>query len=227
MLLRDVYKYPTILKQQTEIGRQYLTPDGSRVPSVTTILDKTKPEENRKALNEWRKRVGETQANAITKAATSRGTIMHKRLEEYILGQTKPPGSNLVYKEAAKMADKIITEFIDPHLSEVWGNEVSLYYTGLYAGTTDCVGLWKGKPAIVDFKQTNKPKKREWIEDYFLQLSAYAHAHNHIYGTDIKQGVVLMCSGDLETQLFETTLDEFNLYSDKWWERVEQYHLAR
>ena len=227
MLLKSIYEYPSISRQQSEIGRQYLTPDGMKVPSVTTILDKTKPEEKRQALYEWRKRVGEAEANAITKAATSRGTIMHKRLEDYIAGEMKPPGSNIVHQEAAKMADRIIAEFVDPHIDEIWGSEVNLYYTGLYAGTTDCVGMWKGKPAIMDFKQTNKPKKREWIDDYFLQLSAYAHAHNHIFGTEINQGVILMCSSDLETQLFEISGDEFDHYSSKWWERVEQYHVGQ
>jgi hypothetical protein len=227
MLLKSIFEYPSIKRTQTDIGRQYLTPDGNRVPSVTTILDKTKPEEKVQALNEWRKRVGYDKAAEITKNAANRGTIMHKRLEEYILGESKPAGSNIVHAQAAKMADAIIEQYIKPNVDEIWGNEVNLYYTGLYAGTTDCVGIWKRKPAILDFKQTNKPKKREWIEDYFLQLAAYGNAHNHIYGTDIKQGVILMCSGDLETQLFEINFAEFDKYSDLWWQRVEQYHLGK
>ena len=226
MLLKSVYEYPSIKRMQSDVGRQYLTPDGGKVPSVTTILDKTKPIEKVQALNEWRKRVGYAAATEITKNAANRGTIMHKRLEDYIAGEMKPPGSNIVHAQAAKMADAIIEQYIKPNVSEIWGSEVNLYYTGLYAGTTDCVGVWKDKSAILDFKQTNKPKKREWIDDYFLQLSAYAHAHNHIYGTDIKQGVILMCSGDLETQLFEMDLGEFEKYSDLWWKRVEQYHLT-
>ena len=225
MLLKSVFEYHPIKRTQSDIGRQYLTPDGKRVPSVTTILDKTKPEEKVQALNEWRKRVGYDKAAEITKNAASRGTIMHKRLEEFILGDIKPPGSNVVHAQAAKMADAIIEQYLKPNVTEIWGNEVNLYYSGLYAGTTDCVGIWKNAPAILDFKQTNKPKKHEWIDDYFMQLSAYAHAHNHIYGTDIKQGVILMCSGELETQLFELNLEDFNKYSDAWWQRVEQYHL--
>lgn len=226
MLLKSIYEYPSIKRMQSDIGRQYLTPDGAKVPSVTTVLDKTKPIEKVQALNEWRKRVGHDKAAEITKNAASRGTIMHKRLEEFIVGEMKPPGSNVVHAQAAKMADAIIEQYIKPYVGEIWGSEVNLYYTGLYAGTTDCVGIWKDKPAIMDFKQTNKPKKREWIDDYFLQLSAYAHAHNHIYGTEIKQGVILMCSGELETQLFELNLEEFDKYSDLWWHRVEQYHLT-
>jgi hypothetical protein len=226
MLLKSIYEYPSIKRMQSDIGRQYLTPDGARVPSVTTILDKTKPIEKVQALNEWRNRVGHAQAAEITKNAANRGTIMHKRIEEYLAGETKPPGSNVVHAQAAKMADAIIDNYIKPNITEIWGSEVNLYYTGLYAGTTDCVGMWKNAPAIIDFKQTNKPKKREWIEDYFLQLSAYAHAHNHIYGTDIKQGVILMCSGELETQIFELNLSDFETYSDLWWNRVKQYHIG-
>jgi ATP-dependent exoDNAse (exonuclease V) beta subunit len=225
MLLKKIYEYPSIRRMQSDIGRQYLTPDGNKVPSVTTVLDKTKPIEKVQALNEWRNRVGHAQAAEITKNAASRGTIMHKRLEEFIVGEMKPPGSNVVHAQAAKMADAIIEQYMKPYVDEIWGSEVNLYYTGLYAGTTDCVGVWKDKPAIIDFKQTNKPKKREWIDDYFLQLSAYAHAHNHIYGTDIQQGVILMCSGELETQLFELTFEDFTKYSDVWWKRVEEYHL--
>jgi genome maintenance exonuclease 1 len=225
MLLKPLYEYSSIKRVQSELGRQYLTPDGIKVPSVTTVLDKTKPIEKVQALNEWRKRVGHDKAAEITKNAASRGTIMHKRLEEFIAGEMKPPGSNVVHAQAAKMADAIIEQYMKPFVGEIWGSEVNLYYTGLYAGTTDCVGIWKGKPAIMDFKQTNKPKKREWIDDYFLQLSAYAHAHNHIHGTDIKQGVILMCSGELETQLFELNLEDFEKYSELWWKRVEQYHL--
>lgn len=226
MLLKSTFQYSTIKRIQSDIGRQYLTPDGTRVPSVTTILDKTKPEEKVKALNEWRNRVGHAQATEITKNAASRGTIMHRRIEEYITGDIKPPGSNIVHAQAAKMADMIIESYLKPNVTEIWGSEVGLYYTGLYAGTTDCVGIWKNNPAIIDFKQTNKPKKREWIDDYFMQLAAYAHAHNHMLGTDIKQGVILMCSGDLEPQMFELSFNEFDEYSEKWWKRVEQYHLA-
>ena len=225
MLLNPAFQYSAIKRIQTDDGRQYLTPDGNRVPSVTTILDKTKPAENVKALHEWRKRVGYAQATEITKNAASRGTIMHKRIEEYIIGDVKPPGSNIVHAQAAKMADIIIESYLKPNVSEIWGSEVNLYYTGLYAGTTDCVGMWKNQPAIIDFKQTNKPKKREWIDDYFMQLAAYAHAHNHMFGTSIKQGIILMCSGDLEPQIFELSATEFDQYSEKWWKRVEQYHL--
>lgn len=226
MLLKSVYEYPIISRMKTDIGRQYLTPDGNKVSSVTTILDKTKPFEKVQALNDWRNRVGHAQAAEITKNAANRGTIMHKRLEEYIAGEVKPPGSNVVHAQAAKMADAIIENYIKPNVLEIWGSEINLYYSGLYAGTTDCVGVWNNQPAIIDFKQSNRLKKIEWIDDYFLQTVAYAHAHNHIFGTNIRNGVILICTGDLETQLFEISDTKFDEYSDLWWKRVEQYHLT-
>ena len=132
MLLKSNFKYLSIKRMQSDIGRQYLTPDGNKVPSVTTVLDKTKPIEKVQALNEWRNRVGHAQAAEITKNAANRGTIMHKRLEEFILGEMKLPGSNVVHAQAAKMADAIIEQYLKPHVSEVWGNEVNLYYSGLF-----------------------------------------------------------------------------------------------
>lgn len=224
MLLKKVYDYPIISRTQTKKGRQYLCPDGRPVPSVTTILDQTKSEEKKQALQKWRARVGETQAAEITRNAANRGTSMHKQLEEFIIGKNISTGTNLVHQQASKMANAIIEEFLKPSVSEVWGNEVSLYYTGLYAGTTDCVGLWNGRPAIIDFKQTNKPKKVEWIEDYFLQTVFYGTAHNHIYGTDIKQGVILMCSSDLLTQKFEITDNKWDHYESIMWDRIEQFY---
>jgi len=227
MLFKELYDYKSISRTEGATGRLYLCPDGSKVPSVTTILDKTKPEEKRQALAEWRKRVGEEKAIEITKAAAGRGTAMHSFLERYIVGMDITPGSNLVQQQAHKMASVIIEEMLKPNVQEVWGVETNLYYPELYAGTTDCVGMWRGRPAIMDFKQTNKPKKEEWIDDYFLQLAAYAQAHDKLYGTDIDQGVIMMCSGDLQGQLFVIEGPRFQQFKDGWWDRVEQYWRER
>jgi len=228
MLITSKYPY-TILSRKTieGIGRQYICPDGTPVPSVTTVLDKTKSEEKKAVLQNWRKRVGESAAAEITKNAASRGTSMHKFLERHMLGEDLNPGSNLVQQQAYKMAEIVIEQMIKPNVTEVWGVETSLYFPQLYAGTTDCVGLWNGRPAIIDFKQTNKPKKREWIEDYFYQLTAYAQAHDELYNTEIDQGVILMCSGDLTPQLFVLEGEEFQSYRDKWWDRLEKYYIER
>ena len=226
-MLIEKYNYTPISRESIEGKRHYCLPDGSKVPSVTTILDATKPLEKRQALANWKKRVGEAQAQQITTEAASRGTRMHKWLETYVKeGDMGVPGTNPFSKQSHSMANIIVFEGLGKHVSEFWGVEVPVYYSGLYAGTTDCIGIWKGRPAIMDFKQTNKPKKREWIEDYFLQLAAYALAHNSTHGTDIEQGVVLMCSANNEYQEFEVSGSEFEMYTHKWLERVEQYHLS-
>jgi hypothetical protein len=218
------FNYSKIKRETVDGKRHYCTPDGRKLPSVTTILDATKPQEKVQALKEWRDRVGHKKAQQITTEAAGCGTTMHKMLEEHLLGTAKPPGSNLVQKIAYPMAQKIITEGL-AHLSECWGTEIPVWYPELYAGSTDGAGVWKGKPAIFDFKQTNKPKKREWIDDYFLQLTAYGQAHNALHGTDIKTGVVLMCSRACEYQEFVIEGAEWDHYANQWWSRVEEYYL--
>ena len=226
MIITERYKYTTIQQKNSPKGRQYICPDGLPVPSVTTILSQTKSAEDMAGLNRWKKRVGKDNAQRIVTEAGNRGTSMHKKIEEYLLGIDNEVGSNTIHQQTSKMANLIIDKYLEPNLTEVWGSEVRLYYTGLYAGTTDCVGLWKGKPAIVDFKQSNKPKKLEWITDYLLQLVAYAHAHNHVHDTNIRNGVVLMCTPDLQPQCFELTDDIFDSVSDQWWERVKKFHVG-
>ena len=120
------------------------------------------------------------------------------------------------------MAKKIIEKAF-PDITEVWGSEVHLYYPEKYAGTTDLVGLYKGKPAIVDFKQTNRPKKREWVQDYLMQLAAYAQAHNKLFDTDIQQGVILMCSRDLTFQRFELEGANFQRACDTFMKKLDLY----
>ena len=224
-MLIQKYNYTPISRESVDGKRHYCLPDGSKVPSVTTILDKTKSEEAKQSLQRWRRSVGEQKAQEITTEAASRGTRMHKWLETYVLeGDMGVPGTNPFSKQSHGMANVIVFEGLGKHVTEYWGVEVPVYYSGLYAGTTDCIGVWKGKPAIIDFKQTNKPKKREWIGDYFLQLTAYALAHNATHGTDIKSGIILMCSADNQYQEFEIHGEEFEMYTHKWLERVEQYH---
>ena len=194
------------------------------MPSVTTILDKTKPEEKKQALRNWKKRVGVQQAQKITTEAASRGTRMHKYLEDYVNGEVlKESVSNPYAQQSLDMAKIVVKEGLC-NVDEYWGTEVALYFPQIYAGTTDCVGVHKGKDCIMDFKQTNKPKKREWIEDYFLQLCAYAEAHNEVYGTKIRKGVVLMCSKDYEYQEFISEGTEWDTWKQLWWQRVEEYY---
>ena len=224
MALINKFPYKEMKRETTTEGRKYLAPDGEKLPSVTTILDATKPIEAKKALIEWRRRVGEQKAKEITAEAAGRGTRMHKYLENYVLnGETGEPGSNPYSKQSHTMAQSIISQGLS-NCTEFWGTEVSLYFPEVYAGTTDLVGLHKGQEAIMDHKQTNKPKKREWIEDYFVQTAAYATAHNEVWGTNIRKGVIFMCSAANEYQEFIIEGNEFDKYTSLWFERLEKYY---
>jgi genome maintenance exonuclease 1 len=223
-LLNPKYTYTKLTRDESTGKRLYATPDGSKVPSVTTVLDKTKPEESRIALANWRKAMGDAKATQITTEAASRGTRMHKYLEDYIKGdELKESVTNPFAQQSLDMA-KIVIDKGFPKIQEVWGSEVPLYFPGLYAGTTDCCGIHDGDESILDFKQTNKPKKLEYISDYFLQLTAYALAHNEVHGTNIRKGVILMCSKDYEYQEFILEPKDFDYWTEEWCKRVEQYY---
>lgn len=223
-MITEKFQYTQLKRASVEGKRLYTTPDGKALPSVTTILDKTKSEEKKQALANWKKRVGEEQAQAIVTEASSRGTRMHKYLENYCIeGELKDPGSNPWSKQANDMA-KVVVEKGMCDVSEIWGTEVPMYFPELYAGTTDAVGVFDGEPSIIDFKQTNRPKKDEWVDDYKTQLVAYALAHNEVYGTNIKQGVILMCSKDFEFQKWVLKGEEFNVFTDHWLNRVQSYY---
>lgn len=235
-MILQKYNYTPISRTTVDGKRHYCLPDGSAVPSVTTILDKTKPEEARAALAQWRKNVGEQKAQQITTEAANRGTRMHSYLESYILSDDmKPLPTNPFAHPSWFMAAEVILKGLC-NVDEFWGSEVPVYYSGLYAGTTDCIGVWKGKPAILDFKQSNKVKKREYIGDYFIQLAAYAAAHNDTHGTEINCGVILMAVqpklqpdntySTPEYLEFVVEGDEFNYWTDEWMKRVELYYLT-
>jgi hypothetical protein len=219
-LIVKKFDYQPISRKQIDGKRLYETPDGNAVASVTTILDATKDKTH---LIAWRKRVGEAKAQEIVTEAASVGTRMHKYLEDYIdTGEWPQPGSNPFAQQAHGMAEVIKENaLVDV---EVWGSEVALYMPQMYAGTTDLVGTYKGQPAIMDFKQTNKPKKEEWVVDYFLQLVAYAEAHNEIYGTNIREGHVFMCSRAGEYQQFDVWPNEYDEWKNEWYNRVYQYY---
>jgi len=209
------------LKQVNKNGKRvYETPSGT-TPSVTTILSKTK---DQTGLNAWKARVGEQEAQRIVTEAAGVGTALHNNLEKFLAGEKRVPGNNLVHVQANKMADIIIENGI-ADVDEVWGIEQGLYYPEMYSGTTDLCGVYKGNPAIMDFKQTNKPKRKEWVDDYYLQMAAYATAHNKVYGTDIREGHIFMCSRDLQYQQFDLWPDEFDYWADQWLDRVAEYYI--
>ena len=219
------YPYQEFKRTSVDGKRLYQNPWGDPVPSVTTILSATQPAEKRQALANWRKRVGTEEAQRITTTAANRGTVMHNILEHWALGEyeTYNPGNNIVHQQAKAMA-QVVVDNIENDIDEIWGTEVNLVAKELYAGTTDLVGVYKGEATIMDFKQTNKPKKREWIDDYFLQGAAYANAHNEMYGTDISRIAIFMCSGDCEWQLFESDPKDFKDWEMKWAQRLEKFY---
>jgi genome maintenance exonuclease 1 len=235
-LYNPKFEYKLIPRVTIDGKRFYETPDGNKLPSVTTILDKTKSQEKIQALNNWRKRVGVEKAQEITTEAANRGTRMHTYLEQYVKdGMIKERGSNPFSWPSHAMAQVVIDQGLR-NVNEFWGIEVPLYFPGIYAGTTDGAGMHLNQEAILDYKQTNRPKKREWIDDYFVQLCAYAEAHNEVYGTKIRKGVILMCvkpeidhNNSIikppEYQEFVLEGDEYDKYRDQWWRKVEQYYL--
>ena len=218
------YRYPKTVREMVEGQRHYIL-NQEKLPSVTTILSATQSAEKRESLAKWRLRVGEAEATRIVDSAGARGTAMHKILEKYVLGEGYLDETT-VGKQAHNMALQVIQSGLS-NITEYYGTECTLYYPGLYAGQTDLVAIHKGEDAIIDFKQTNKPKRREWIEDYCLQLAAYAMAHNFIYKTKITKGVVMMCSKDNYYQEFVIEGAEFQKYKHNFLRRVDEYYKNR
>ena len=224
MKRNNCYKYPKTQREKIEGKRHYVF-DKEKLPSVTTILDITQPAEKRESLAKWRERVGEDSAARIMNEAATRGTAMHKILEKYVLDEGYLDETT-VGKQAHNMAIQVIQNGLI-NMTEYYGTECTLYYPGLYAGQTDLVGIHKGQDAIIDFKQSNKPKRREWIEDYCLQLAAYAMAHNILFNTKITKGVVMMCTKDNYYQEFVIEGLEFQKYMHNFLRRVDEYYSSR
>jgi hypothetical protein len=221
MKLIERYPYKKLDRQDGDSnGRVYVDEYGHKIPSVTSILSRTKDLTH---LIAWKKRIGEDKAKQITEESAGLGTTMHAHLEAYILGEQRPGGNNYGRLMAQRMADTVIKEgLID--VDEVWGVETHLHFENLWAGTTDCIGVFQGKPAIIDFKTTIKPKKREWVEDYRMQLAAYSMAHNLLYGTDIQTTVVFMVSRNCEFQKFVWSGPEYEESQVLWANRVADYY---
>ena len=216
-----LYHYPPSTRSTTDGLRTYDV-GNEMMPSVTTILGKTKSPEAQESIARWQAKVGKEQATRIKEQAAARGTDMHTHLEKHILGEgyldLRPEG-----RIAKAMSDTIISKGFND-LQEIWGSEVVIHYPGLYAGATDLVGVYDYEDSIIDFKQSNKPKRKEWIDDYFMQLGAYAMAHNHVYQTQITQGVILMCTPDNYFQKFQIKGKEFIKYQHQFLERVNKYY---
>ena len=218
------FSYPKSTRSLINGSRHYSL-DGSNLPSVTTILSATKSEEDKAAILAWKQRVGTVEAERIKKEASARGSSMHSYIEQFLYGKLN---QELLEdnNKSKKMAEEIIDNGLKNKLLEIWGSEATIYYPGKYAGTADCIGVYEGKESILDFKQSNKPKKEEYIEDYFLQIGAYSLAHNTVYNSNITQGVILLCPVDRLFQDFKIEGNELINFQNKFLERVEKfYHL--
>jgi genome maintenance exonuclease 1 len=217
--IRKKYVYSALKRLDLPTGRVYSLDGSTPVPSVTAILSATKDKQH---LEAWAARVGQEEANRIKNEAATVGTHMHSVVERLLLNRPLETPRTWLQVKGYRMGYLLVERFF-PHVDEVWGTEIPLLYPERYAGTSDCIGIYKGKPSIIDFKQTNRMKRRDWIEDYFVQLAAYAEAHNKQHGTDINQGVILMVAQDGEVQEFVTVGREFDSYRDAWWRRVESH----
>ena len=215
------FEYPKSMRSLINDERHYEV-GSSKLPSVTTILAATQSDEKRASLEAWKNKVGGIEADRIKNTAANRGTAMHSYLEMHINGENLLD-LTIEGLAARSMAQTIIDKGLI-ELQEIWGNEVVLYYPELYAGQTDLCGVYQGRDSIIDFKQSNKPKKDEWIEDYKLQLAAYATAHDCVYGTKIEQGVILMCTPDNFFQRFIINGAQFREYKWKWLDKVDHYY---
>ena len=224
MKRNNSYIYPRTIREVID-GKRHYDINDSKLPSVTTILSQTQTAEKRESLAAWRKSIGEENATRIVDQAGARGTAMHKILEKYILEQGYLDITN-VGKEAHNMALRVIEQGLC-NVTEFYGSECTLYYPGLYAGQTDLIAMHKNEMAVIDFKQTNKPKKREWVEDYCLQLAAYDMAHDYVYKTSINKAVIMMCSKDNFYQEFIIEGEEYKKYKHKWLRRVDEYYKGR
>ena len=214
----DKYNYVHVSRSEAHGSRTYDV-SGTKLPSVTTVLAQTK---DQTYLDRWKAKVGYEEAERIKNLSSKRGTSMHKFIEKHITGAGYDDLTE-IGQQAKPMAQKIIDIGLTP-VSEYYGSEVSLYYPGLYAGSTDLVCIHNGKETIADFKQANKPKREEWIEDYFLQISAYAMAHDYVHGSNIEQGVIMICTPDLYYQEFKFDGEMMRKYRHQFLQRLNQFY---
>ena len=221
-LIKEAYSYPDLKRVGNDLGRFYIDSKGKEVPSVTTVLSSTS---DKSGIDEWKRRVGHEEATRIINESTTIGSNVHNALENYLNGNDWKIQDDETY--VSKISISILNCFIEnliTDISEIWGLEVGVILDGLYAGTADCVGIYNDKESLIDFKTAKKIKPKEWIEDYFLQCSAYANAHNVMFGTDIKQIVILMADRNQEFKKFVVNGREFDHYTNKWKQKLINFH---
>ena len=222
MKWNNKFIYPKSSRSIEDGLRKYLFGE-EKLPSVTSILQATKTEEDKASLELWKERVGHTEANKIKNEASRRGTSMHSYIEDFLRGRINESffESNEQYKNMAK---ELLDKGIKGKLEEIYGMETTLHYPEKYAGTADLVGIYQGQETIIDFKQANKPKKTDYIQDYFLQLGAYTLAHNVFYKTSITSGVILLCTVDNLFQDFKIDGAELIMYQNLFLGRLKKFN---
>ena len=186
--------YPSLSREMIDGVRYYDTPDGQKLVSITSVISYR----NRDKFTKWRKRVGEEEANKVTKKATSRGTDMHTLVEHYLNNEELPtvqPLSDLLFKQAKPDLQKI---------NNIHAIEQSLFSKELgIAGTVDCIAEYNGELAVIDFKTSARVKPEEWIEDYYVQCAAYACMLYELCGIMVKKFVIIMSCEDGECKVYE------------------------
>ncbi|MFL2725030.1 MAG: preprotein translocase subunit TatA [Gammaproteobacteria bacterium] len=220
-MITNLYQYPELTRVEKNDVRYYQDSLSNLVPSVTTILSATG---DHSGIDAWKRRVGPKTAKAVVDEATTIGTAVHLAIENYLYGKE---WEQFTDDKMGMLAHQIAKRFICDCLGdidEVWGLESGLVLDGLYAGTADCIGIFRGKPTIIDFKTAKKIKRKDWIEDYFLQGAAYANAHNVMYKTNIESIAILMVDRDLLFKEFLVNSKEFNSYTEKWKKRLIGYY---
>ena len=184
--------------ETTPEGRRYITPEGESYASVTTVLT----EYNKKAIMEWRERVGEEEANKVSAQASSRGTRVHSLCETYLKNELSPMKLSTMMPDAKELFYKI-KPFLDTHIGRVYALEQALYSDELrIAGRVDCIAEWDDKLSVIDFKTASKEKNEDWIENYFMQCSAYAEMFEERTGKPIDQIVVAIAVANGNPQIF-------------------------
>ena len=222
MIWNNKFNYPKSSRSIEDGLRKYLV-NNQKLPSVTSILQQTKSDEDKAALKNWIERVGPAVANRIKNEASATGTSMHSYLEDFLRGRINESffESNEKYKNMAK---EIIDKGIKGKLEEIYGVETTLVYPEKYAGTADLIGVYQGKSVVIDFKQANKIKKSEYIQDYFLQLGAYTLAHDVVHGTKMEAGIILLCTKDILFQEFKIEGAELEMYQNLFLGRLKKFH---
>ena len=191
--------YGDLVADTQPTGRTYVTPDGIRYPSITTVLGIL----SEASITAWRKRVGEEEANRVGGRASARGTLVHSIVEKYLLNE-----NTTEYLPHIRQSLENLRPILDSRIGTIYGLEVPLYssYLGV-AGRCDCVAEFDGVPSIVDFKTSRKPKKKEWISNYFAQMAGYAVMWEERTGMPVANTVIIMDVDDNEPLVFKEHRD--------------------